>query len=91
MALKLFEYLACGTSIVASDLPINKEVLIDKQNALLFKADDPNALARAIETVFRNKRLADKISKNALKGSTNYSYENRAKKIVDLLKHIYEQ
>lgn len=86
MALKLFEYLACGTPIVASDLPINKEVLRNKENALLFSADDPKALAQAIKTVFRNPKLADKISKNALRDSQKYSYENRAKKIINLLK-----
>lgn len=85
MALKLFEYLASGTPIVASDLPINKEVLRDKENALLFKADDPKALAQTIKTVFRNPKLANKIGKNALQDSQKYSYENRAKKIIDFL------
>lgn len=86
MALKLFEYLACGVPIVASDLPINKEVLIDQKNALLYKADDPKALAQAIKNVFSNPKLAKKIGKKALEDSQNYSYEKRAQKIIKFLK-----
>lgn len=85
MGLKIFEYLASKTAIVASDMPLNKEFFYDGKNAILFTADDPKALVQAIKTVFSNSKLAKKISKSALKDSQNYSYENRARKIISFL------
>ncbi|PMP95968.1 MAG: hypothetical protein C0169_04930, partial [Thermodesulfobacterium geofontis] len=41
--LKLFEYIALGLPIVASDLPVFREVLRDRENALLVKPGDPEA------------------------------------------------
>ncbi len=43
--LKLFEYLAAGRPIVASDLPALREVLRDGANAWLVPPDDAAALA----------------------------------------------
>ena len=45
--MKLFEYLASGTSIVASDLPSIREVLSD-DHATLVPPDNPAALAQGI-------------------------------------------
>src|SRR5262249_13241169 len=43
--LKLFEYMAAGRPIVASDLPSLREVLTGGRNAVLVPPDDPGALA----------------------------------------------
>ena len=86
MALKLFEYMASGVPIVASDVPLNKEVLRDGDNAVLFKADDPKGMAEAIREVLKNQKLAQKIGINAQKESQNYSYLTRAQKIIYFLK-----
>ena len=42
--LKMFEYMAQGKAIVASDLPMLREVLRNGENALLCDSDDPAAL-----------------------------------------------
>jgi glycosyltransferase involved in cell wall biosynthesis len=47
--LPALEALACGTPVVASDLPAHREVLGDQ--ARLFPPDDPGALAAALATV----------------------------------------
>ena len=46
--LKLFEYLALGRPIVASDLPAFREVVRHRENALLFEAGSAPALAAAV-------------------------------------------
>ena len=38
--MKMFEYMAAGQAIVASDLPVLREILVHKHNAILTKADD---------------------------------------------------
>ena len=78
--------MASGVPIVASDVPLNKEVLRDGENAVLFKADDPKEMAEAIREVLKNQKLAQKIGINAQKESQNYSYLTRAQKIIYFLK-----
>ncbi|MER8199388.1 glycosyltransferase family 4 protein [Streptomyces microflavus] len=61
--MKLFEYMAHGRAIIASDLPVLREVLQDGVNCLLRPPDDPNAWADAVahlvtDAVFR-RLLAD--------------------------------
>jgi len=51
--LKVFEYLASGRPMVASDLPVLREVLRDGENALLADPADPEAWIERI------RRLAD--------------------------------
>ena len=78
--MKLFEYMASGTPIVASDLPSIREVL-NWQNATLVRPDDPKDLARGIEAVLKNKKWADKIAKKAKIDSVGYDWSKRVKDI----------
>lgn len=52
--LKLFEYMACGLPIVASDLPVLREVLTHEQNALLCDPEDFEAWKEALEILYMN-------------------------------------
>jgi len=46
--MKLFEYMASGRPIIASDIPSIREI-VDEKTAILVKPDDPEALAEAIK------------------------------------------
>ena len=81
--LKMFEYMAAGKPIVASDLPSIREVLRES-NCILVKPDDPVALAEGIKKVLQDKELAEKISKQALADVQQYDWSIRAKKILEL-------
>lgn len=83
--LKLFEYMASGTPIVASDLPSIREVLNEK-NAVLVKPDSPEFLTAGIMKVLENPYLSDKISKQAFQDVQNYTWEKRAEKILRFIK-----
>ena len=63
--LKLFDYMAAGVPIVASDLPSIREVLTDGDNALLMPPDDPVALAATIRRLLVNPGLADRLRRTA--------------------------
>ncbi len=82
--LKLFEYMASGRPIIASDLPALREILNDK-NALFFKPDDANDLARAIKMLENSQMLGYNLSQQALADVKNYTWDNRAKKILDFI------
>lgn len=88
--LKMFEYMASKNPIIATDLPVVKEVLTNNVNALLVKPDSPNALARGIEKLLRNRRLANKISARAFEDlESKYTWSKRAGKIIALSAKLY--
>ncbi len=81
--LKMFEYMASGTPIVASDLPTLREVLHDGRNALVFPPGDARALAAAVESVFREPAAARAMAERALEDVKRYTWEERAARIVE--------
>ncbi len=82
--MKLFEYLAVGRPIIASAIPSIMEIL-NKDNSVLIKPDDPNALAAGIILVMRDRSLAEGIAENGKNDSKKYTWHARAQKIIDYL------
>lgn len=62
---KLFEYMATGRAIVASNLGEIGEVLEDRKTALLVAPGDIEALAAAIECVIDDPELRDRLARAA--------------------------
>jgi len=83
--LKLFEYMAAGRPIVASDLPSIKEILNDK-NAIFFEPNNPELLALGIKKIFQDSDLAQYLADQALSDVQKYSWSARAKKIEEFIK-----
>jgi glycosyltransferase involved in cell wall biosynthesis len=82
--LKLFEYMALGMPIVASNLPSVREILADGVNARLFEAGNPQALSTALNEVCSNRALAGRLSAQASLDSKKFSYEARARILLGL-------
>lgn len=55
-----------GLPVIASDLPANKEIIVDGFNGLLFKNEDPVTLAQQINHFFTDRDLQKKLAENAL-------------------------
>ena len=84
--MKMFEYLASGVPIIASDLPVLKEVLIHENNSYLVNCDNPEKWIEAINILKYNKNLYNTISYNAIQQfNDNYTWDKRSHKIMDLL------
>ena len=83
--LKLFEYLAAGKPIVASDLPSLREVLRHEENAILVLPGDAAALAAGIERVLDDRVLAERIARRAFDEAPEYSWGRRAERLERLL------
>jgi glycosyltransferase involved in cell wall biosynthesis len=83
--LKLFEYLAAGRAIVASDLPAFREVLTGSVSALLVPAGDPAAMAAALAALRDDRALAERLARGAFALAGEYSWEARARRIVELV------
>ena len=77
--MKLFEYMASGTPVVASDLPSIREIAGDGR-AVLVTPDDPKALAQGVRNVLEQGGATH--SKRALEWVENHTWEKRAERIL---------
>ena len=81
--MKIFEYMASGLPIVASDLPVIREVLSDNGNALLVKSKDIRRWVVRIQQLLEEKSLAQKIGKQAKDDfESKYTWTKRAKNVL---------
>lgn len=83
--LKLFEYMASKRPIVASSLPSIREVL-NESNSILVKPDITEALAGGILRLLDNPDMTNQLAERAFQDVQEYSWQNRAKKILNFVK-----
>lgn len=82
--MKLFEYMSRKKAIVASDIPVLKEILTNEANSLLVIPDSVNDWVKAIERLDMNRELFLNISERAYNDLiTGYSWDIRSKKSVE--------
>jgi glycosyltransferase involved in cell wall biosynthesis len=85
--LKLFEYLAAGRPIVASDLPAFREVIGDEQ-AVLVAPDDPGALAAALTALRDDYARRVRMGEAAFALASAYTWDARAAHIETLCREV---
>ena len=83
--MKLFEYLASGKVIIAPRIPAIIKYLNDN-NSILFDPNNATTLSEKIKVAINNKELVDRLSQQSLHDAKKYSWQNRAKLILDLIK-----
>jgi glycosyltransferase involved in cell wall biosynthesis len=86
--LKLFEYMASGRPIVASDLPSIREVLSDGRNALLVEPGNPQALTAGIRRIKEDAALAERLARQALEDVHDYTWARRAERLDTLFTQV---
>ena len=85
--LKLFEYMASGRPIIASDLPSLREIITHEETALLVPPDDARAFAAAVERLRHDADLARRLAANSLQMVADYTWDHRAAQIIELIQH----
>lgn len=88
--LKMFEYMASKNPIVATDLPVVREVLKDKVNCVFVRPGDPSDLAAGISYLLDRPRIAAGISRRAFaEVASRCTWRARAKKISERVASRY--
>lgn len=80
--LKLGEYFASGTPVVATDIPALRSWITDEEVEFV-TPDDPQALAQGIKRILKDDERARCLSKAAWLKVQEWSYELRAKRILE--------
>lgn len=81
--LKIFEYMASGKPIIASDLPVIREVLTHKETAFLCPPGDPLAWLAALRSIRNEPDQCREVAKRALNMLLkDYSWSERARRIL---------
>lgn len=83
--LKLFEYMASGRPIIASDLPSIREIL-NEHSTFLIKPGDPRALATGIQQFINDSELASRLARQARIDVQRYTWQRRADMILNFIK-----
>jgi glycosyltransferase involved in cell wall biosynthesis len=86
--LKLFEYMASGRPIVASDLPSFREILTDGHNAVLVEPGNARALAAGIRRIMEDAELGERLARQALEDVRGYTWARRAEKLDALFGEV---
>jgi glycosyltransferase involved in cell wall biosynthesis len=81
--LKLFEYMAAGRAIIASDLPAWSDVVSHEETALLLPPDDIAAWTTAIKRLKGDRDLRDRLGERARQRAlARYTWRARAERIL---------
>jgi mannosylfructose-phosphate synthase len=87
--LTTLEALACGAVTLVSHAAGSRELLIDGLNGFIVDMEEPDAVAKLIVSLFKDRALAQRIAENAvLSTQRHFSWDVTAKR---LLKHVYPQ
>jgi glycosyltransferase involved in cell wall biosynthesis len=79
---KLVNYLAVGLPVIASDTPVNREIL--EGAGVLTAPGDSEALAAAIGDVLENEQLRNYLRGEALQRAMKLSWESLGERLVDI-------
>ena len=80
--LKVFEYMAAGRPMVISELPVLHEVLEHDVSAWFVEPNSGSAIAEGVKALLRRPDVADRIAARASQEAPQYSWTERARRIV---------
>lgn len=89
--LKLFDYMARGKPIVAAGVPCHLELVQDGVNASIYQRGKAKDLAARIMSLTQCPQQLETIARTAWEQSANYTYQGRAKHILDLMDQVWER
>lgn len=86
--IKVLEYMASGRPLVASNLPVVRELAREEVDALLFAPGDPADLARQVLRVLRERALAEYLAANAaVRAQVRFTWHRAQKRLL----RVYER
>lgn len=79
--IKLFEYLACGRPVIATEIPAHLNVLSNSRCVFWARDSTPASLALAIRKAYQNKHRLAELSAEALRLALQNTWERQSEKL----------
>lgn len=86
--IKVFEYMAMGKAVVASDLPGISGVIENGKSGVLVPHDDPAEFAKAIESIIQNKTYRHNLQESARRRVAEFEWKFINQKILNFINNI---
>lgn len=84
LSITLIEAMVSGRSIIASDIPSNRELINDGKNGVLFTPGDATGLTEKILSLLNNPGERKRLSENAAKDALEYDEKEMTGKIMKI-------
>jgi glycosyltransferase involved in cell wall biosynthesis len=81
--MKMFEYMAAGKPILASELPVLQEVLRPESNCLIAPYDELDRWESQLQRLNSDAELRMRLGNRARRDARQYTWESRAAKVLD--------
>jgi glycosyltransferase involved in cell wall biosynthesis len=86
---KVFQYMAMGKPVVASDCTAQEVLLKETNSGLIFESGNDQELARCVRRLFDNKALALTLGDNGKQAVLNYwHWENTVRSLRDMYRRL---
>jgi glycosyltransferase involved in cell wall biosynthesis len=85
--LTVIEANACGTTVIASNVPGLRDAVKNKETGILYEYGNIDELAQWMETLLNDSELRDRLSKNAVVWSRRFDWNVVARETADILQH----
>ncbi len=82
--MKMFDYMASGRAIIASEIPVFHEIL-SEQTAVFCPPEESSAWVEAVHELAENSQKREQLAKNAKDLSQQYSWIARARRTLALI------
>jgi glycosyltransferase involved in cell wall biosynthesis len=82
----LIESMSSGLPVVASNLPVHREICEDA--GIYFDRFSPNALAERVMQIHESPQLAEKLSRNGLQRARDFSWSEHVERLIVLARGL---
>lgn len=87
--IKIFEYMAAGVPVVASDFPLWKEIVEGNNCGICVPPDDVNAIADAVNKLLQDEKIAQQMGANGKKAiKEKYNWEAESLNLLNFYNKI---
>jgi glycosyltransferase involved in cell wall biosynthesis len=88
---KMFEYMAAGIPVIASDFPRFREIVEGAKCGLLVQPDDPVQIAKAIEFILTHPEEAEEMGKQGREAVlSKYNWSSEEQKLLQLYRILLD-
>ena len=89
LPVKMFEYMAAGIPVIASDFPLWKKIIEDHNCGICVDPESPKSIVKAVNKLLHNKILSAGLGANGRKAVENkFNWRNEEKKMIKLYQEL---